>query len=205
MSEQLQAFERAEILGKQKLILNKVKNFIDSDLNPKKRNFLNPAKDNYDPITMNIDDILELLGVSLTDYEETLSISTDPNDYEIHLKRNPMSCFVNNYFDEGLLAWEGNIDLQPVFNYYKAIHYMCAYFSKTESLCLDVMKQALDQSKELESSKYEQMIKLAQAYSDNRELSVQEAVYQLMPELWLKKDFLLFLLSVQVYQMRGFE
>ena len=67
------------------------------------------------------------------------------------------------------------------------------------------MKQALNQSKELESSKYEQMIKLAQAYSDNRELSVQEAVYQLMPELWLKKDFLLFLLSVQVYQMRGFE
>ena len=82
---------------------------------------------------------------------------------------------------------------------------MCAYFSKTERLCSDVMKQALNQSKELESSKYEQMIKLAQAYSDNRELSVQEAVYQLMPELWLKKDFLLFLLSVQVYQMRGFE
>ena len=23
-----------------------------------------------------------------------------------------MSCFVNNYFDEGLLAWEANIDLQ---------------------------------------------------------------------------------------------
>ena len=44
-----------------------------------------------------------------------------------------MSCFVNNYFDEGLLAWEANIDLQPVFNYYKAIHYMCVYFSKTES------------------------------------------------------------------------
>ena len=58
LSEQLQAFEGAEILGKQKLILNKVKNFIDSDLNPKKRNFLNPAKDNYDPITMIIDDRL---------------------------------------------------------------------------------------------------------------------------------------------------
>ena len=58
---------------------------------------------------------------------------------------------------------------------------MCAYFSKTESLCSDAMKQALDQSKELESSKYERMITLAKAYSDNREVSVQEAVYQLMP------------------------
>ena len=126
---------------------------------------------------MHIEDILESLGITLIDYEEALSISTNPNDYQIHLKR-PMSCFVNNYFDEGLLAWEANIDLQPVFNYYKAIHYMCAYFSKTESLCSDAMKQALDQSKELESSKYERMIKLAKAYSDNREVSVQEAVYQ---------------------------
>ena len=66
---------------------------------------------------------------------------------------------------------------------------MCAYFSKTESLCSDAMKQALDQSKELESSKYERMITLAKAYSDNREVSVQEAVYQLMPELWLRKGF----------------
>ena len=33
------------------------------------------------------------------------------------------------------------------------------------------------------------MIKLAQAYSNDREVSVQEAVYQLMPELWLRKGY----------------
>ena len=190
LSEQLLPSEKAEILGKQKIILTKVKNFIDTNLNPKKRNFLNPEKDNYNPITMTIKNILEFLGITLTDYEDALSISTDQNDYQTHLKRNPMSCFVNNYFEEGLFAWEANIDLQPVFNYYKAIHYMCAYFSKNENLCSDAMREALNQSKELESSKYDRMIKLAQAYSDNREVcTVQEAVYQLMPELWLRKGY----------------
>ena len=189
LPEHLLPFEKVEILEKQKSVLDKVKHFIDSDLNPKKRNFLNPDKDNYNPITMSVENILELLDITLADYEEALSISTDPNDYQIHLKRNPISCFVNNYFEEGLLAWEANIDLQPVFNHYKAIHYMCAYFSKNESLCSDAMKEALNQSKELESSKYERMIKLAKAYSDHREVSIQEAVYQLMPELWLRKGY----------------
>ena len=104
LSEQLLPSEKAKILGDQKVILIKVKNFIDANLNPKKRNFLNPDKDNYNPITMTIENILEFLGITLTDYEDALSISTDQNDYQIHLKRNPMSCFVNNYFDEGLLA-----------------------------------------------------------------------------------------------------
>ena len=30
-------------------------------------------------------------------------------------------------------AWQANMDLQPVFNYYKAVSYMCAYFSKSET------------------------------------------------------------------------
>jgi len=29
--------------------------------------------------------------------------------------------FVNNYFAASLLAWKANLDLQPVFNYYKAL------------------------------------------------------------------------------------
>ena len=59
MPEHLLSFEKVEILEKQKSVLNKVKHFIDSDPNPKKRNFLNPDKDNYNPITMSIENILE--------------------------------------------------------------------------------------------------------------------------------------------------
>ena len=44
----------------------------------------------------------------------SLSISTD-NDFPIHMKRLPNLCFINNYFVDGLSAWEANLDIQPVF------------------------------------------------------------------------------------------
>ena len=44
----------------------------------------------------------------------------------------PNSCFINNHFEEGLLAWEANLDIQPVINHYKAVTYMSSYFSKSE-------------------------------------------------------------------------
>ena len=49
-----------------------------------------------------------------------------------HLKGERNSCFVNNYFDVGLKPWQTNMDIQPVFNEYKTVAYMCQYFSKTE-------------------------------------------------------------------------
>ena len=70
-----------------------------------------------------------------------LSISID-NGFQIHFKRAPDSCFVNNYFSEGLLAWEANLDIQPVLDYYKAVSYMCAYISKSEDESSEAMKQA---------------------------------------------------------------
>ena len=34
------------------------------------------------------------------------------------------------------------MDIQPVFNEYKAVTYMCSYFSKFEDQCSAAMKQA---------------------------------------------------------------
>ena len=51
------------------------------------------------------------------------------------------------------------------------------------------MKQALNEAKNTNSGKFQQMLKIAKAYYSNRECSVQEAVYHVMPELWLRKTF----------------
>ena len=51
------------------------------------------------------------------------------------------------------------------------------------------MRQALDESLENKNSNYEQMRAIAHAYATNRECSVQEAVYYILPELWLRKTF----------------
>ena len=119
-------------------------------------------------------------------YYAALPISSD-NDFLLHLRQPPNSCFVNNYFEEGLIAWEANLDIQPVFNHYEAVTYMCAYFSKSEDETSEAMKHAANETKSLNKSKFELMKSIARAYTTKRECSVQEAVYHVIPELWLRK------------------
>ena len=78
-----------------------------------------PNKDNFiQPLSAK--EILDELEISKDDYYSALSISKD-EDLELHLKREPNSCFINSYFDIGLKAWLANMDIQPVFNKYKSM------------------------------------------------------------------------------------
>ena len=87
------------------------------------------------------------------------------------------------------MAWEANMDIQPVFNHYKAVAYMCAYLSKSENECSVAMKQALRDAFEKELNNYEQMKSVANAYSNKKECSIQECVYHVLPGQWLRKTF----------------
>ena len=66
---------------------------------------------------------------------------------------------------------------------------MCAYFSKAEDETSEAMKQAAKEALNGNKSEYETMKAVARAYATKRECSVQEAVYLLMPELWLRRVF----------------
>ena len=81
------------------------------------------------------------LNITEEEYYNALSISSD-SDFQIHIKREPNACFINNFFIEKLQAWKANIDIQPVVNHYKAVTYMYAYFSKSEDETSEAMKQA---------------------------------------------------------------
>ena len=85
------------------------------------------------------------------------------------------------------MTWQANIDIQPVFNHYKAVTYMCAYFSKSEDETSEAMTQAAKEALKSNKTNIEQMRSVARAYATKRECSVQEAAYILMPELWLRK------------------
>ena len=167
--------------------MNKVKDYIDTNLDPRKVNILEPEKPNFLK-PKEISDILQDLNIVEADYYNALSVSTD-SDFQVHFKRQSNSCFVNNYFAEGLLAWQANIDIQPVINHYKAVAYMCAYFSKSEDESSEAMNQAAKEASTLNLNAFEQMKSISKAYSTKRECSVQEAVYHVMPELWLRKTF----------------
>ena len=89
---------------------------------------IDPTNDNFAQ-SPSVKEILDELEISKDNYCRALSISKD-EDLELHLKREPNSCFVNNYFDVGLKAWQVNIDIQPVFNEYKAVTNMRQFFFK---------------------------------------------------------------------------
>ena len=66
---------------------------------------------------------------------------------------------------------------------------MCAYFSKSEDESSEAMNQAAKEAFKMNLDHYEQMKAISRAYITKRECSVQEAVYHVMPELWLRKTY----------------
>ena len=76
-----------------------------------------------------------------------------------------------------------------MFNHYMAVTYMCAYFSKAKDKAPEAMKQAAKEPFVSGKSNFEKMKAIARAYMTKWECSVQETVYPVMPELWLRKTF----------------
>ena len=101
---------------------------------------VDPTKNSFTQ-PMGVIEVLDELENSKDDYCRALSISKD-EDLELHLKRQPNSCFFNNYFDVGLKSWQADMDIQPVFNEYKAVTYMWQYLFKIEDQCSQTIKQA---------------------------------------------------------------
>ena len=62
------------------------------------------------------------------------------------------------------MAWEANLDIQPVLDYYKAISYMCTYLSKSEDVSSEAMQQAAREGYESGKPVCERMRSVARAY-----------------------------------------
>ena len=168
------------ILEKQKEILTSVKEKINSVLNSSK-------PEDYDP-NLTEADIFNSLGITQEEYYNALSISPD-SDYDLHLKRPLDSCFINNYFVAGIKGFAANVDLQPVFNHYKCITYVCSYFTKDETECSQAIMNAVKEARADNMTVAEGLRKIGAAFLSTREVSSQECVYRCMPELWLRKIF----------------
>ena len=76
-----------------------------------------------------------------------------------------------------LKVWQTNINLQPVFHYFKAASYMCTYFSKFESqlskVLLQAAKELINQGLDLKSGMY----KLVSVFTKLWQVSFQGAAY----------------------------
>ena len=97
----------------------------------------------------------------------------------IHLKISPGLCFVNNHNPDLLKAWETIIGIQQVQNYHKALTYMTGYFSKFKRKVSESLRKA---ARELKCSRGN--LKITYSFISTHQLSVQEAVYNVLPEIW---------------------
>ena len=157
------------------------RNQILSLVNQKIDEVLNPSLSTYNSL-LTEDDIFTSIGISKDQYLSAVSISSDSN-YELHLKRSLDSCFINNYFIAGLKGFGANVDLQPVFDHYKCITYVCSYFTKDETQWSQAIMNAAKEAKAGNMEIREGLRKIGAAFLSSREVSSQECVYRCMPEL----------------------
>ena len=136
--------------------------------------------DTIDQINDLTDVTLEVLlsesRVSSEMYYNALSIvAKDPT---LHLQREPVEVYINNYNACILLCWKANMDLQFVVSPYAAIHYITSYVTKDEREMGLILQCVSKEMKNLNISK--QMNKVADAFASSRNVSAQEAVYRLL-------------------------
>ena len=114
-SDSLSVDEKNEIMGSRKLLLKKVKQYIDTELNPSKK-ILTASQGMSMKKLRQLINSWKFLGISKFDHEQKLP-NSDDSDFQIHNRKPINTCFVNDYFCDGLMIWETNMDIQPVFNH----------------------------------------------------------------------------------------
>ena len=81
------------------------------------------------------------------------------------------------------------MNIQLVFNHYRAVTYLRNYLSKQEDECSQAIKQAVKEAAENNLDNYQQIKSVSHAYSSKRKCSLQESVYDIIRAKWFRKIF----------------
>ena len=114
------------------------------------------------------------------------ALGTSKSGYSIVLQRDLDELFINSYNPEWIRAWNGNMDIQIVLDFFAVITYVTDYYSKDDTGTLEVIKAALDQSDAKDIK--EKMRTASNAFLTHRQMGEAEAIYKLLPSMTLKKS-----------------
>ena len=107
---------------------------------------------------------------------------------KVILKRELKDIFVNNYNIDWMTGWDGNLDIQPISDYFSCVVYMTDYVCKPEKNIMNILKDVKKAMKKEQASQRDTMWALAQAYMTSREMGESEAYYKLEPSLHYKQS-----------------
>ena len=131
-----------------------------------------------------INEMLRSAKVSLKEYEEALSYSN--KGHKVTIKRDLTELYINSYNVEWIRAWDGNMDIQPCFDYHQTITYITDYFNKIDPALLEIINAFLKE--DTSNSTKERMRAVANIFMTHRQIGEAEAAYRLLPNMTLKNS-----------------
>ena len=131
---------------------------------------------------ISIDDFVKALNVSYVEYKEAIGIMEKGT--QLILKRNVNERFINNFNPEVAKAWDGNTDFQIALDPFAVVTYMISYVAKDETGMTKFLKEALTAT--LDKPLTEKLKALKMAYLKNKQMGASEAVYRVLPGMYLK-------------------
>ena len=131
-----------------------------------------------------IKEICKRADVKLDDYLTALGNSS--SGYKVVLARDIDETMINPYNTEMIRAWNGNMDLQPVLDFFAVVTYVSDYYAKDDTGLMDILNGVLkdDNSQDLK----DKMKTLANAFLMMRQIGEAEAVFRLIKTMNLSKS-----------------
>ena len=94
-------------------------------------------------IEKRIREMLNAAGVE--EYDDYIkALETSKTGYSIVQRRDLDETYINSYNIEWLRAWNGNMDIQIVLNYFAIITYVTYYNAKDDTGTMEIIKAALE-------------------------------------------------------------
>ena len=148
VAQQSEESKNQKIMAEYRNIINLVQNVTDD------RSQIDTIMRLYDKESETIDEynenkikrikaVCNLAGVDYTKYLKALS--TIKYGYKIILSRDIDETYINPYNVEWLRAWDGNMDIQFVLDYFAVVTYVTEYYLKPDSGTMVILNDALRQ------------------------------------------------------------
>ena len=129
--------------------------------------------------------IRKVCKIADVDYEKYIdAISVSFQGYKVVLERDIDEIYVNNYNEEMIRAWNGNMDIQPVIQFFQIITYITDYITKQDTGIMEILKEVIKDSDT--TTIKDKMKVVANCFLSHRQMGNAEATYKLIPELKLK-------------------
>ena len=126
-----------------------------------------------------INEVCILAGVSYQDYIEALEMTS--TGYKVVLARDIDELQINPFNKEMLRAWNGNMDLQPVLDFFAVVTYVADYYAKDDTGMMELIKAATEDSSTKDVK--DKMKQIANIFQMTRQIGEAEAVYRLIPSM----------------------